>query len=427
MHTHRLFVILLAAVPTGCGMLHVKEQQAKMDAFCVIGGRVEAERKDAVPLVVVLARQTGADPMQRDSWQVADHFVLEEPGQWQFFASPGTYGVVAFQDLNGDLKAQAGEPYLRLERERLFTCKPGERVADVALRIPAAGRSRLNETIDVAALQARSINEQFALTLTQVTAVGEITDLSDPRFADAIANDGLWKPFDFLFKGRPGVYFLQAYDRKKIPVLFVHGINGSPTNFKTLIERLDHDRYQPWVYYYPGGASLANVADHLAQTMRKLHVQYDFPQFVVVAHSMGGLVSRGFIQRYHAGGGAKIPGFISISSPFDGHKAAETGVKTAPRVVRVWIDMSPGSDYLKSIFAGELGVPHYLLFGFRQSGGLHIGGEANDGVVTVASQLRPDAQEHAVRVEGFNETHMGILESKEVSQKVNGLLAKLAR
>jgi len=427
MHIHRLFVILLAAVPTGCGMLHVKEQQAKMDAFCVIGGRVEAERKDAVPLVVVLARQTGADPMQRDSWQVADHFVLEEPGQWQFFASPGTYGVVAFQDLNGDLKAQAGEPYLRLERERLFTCKPGERVADVALRIPAAGRSRLNETIDVAALQARSINEQFALTLTQVTAVGEITDLSDPRFADAIANDGLWKPFVFLFKGRPGVYFFQAYDRKKIPVLFVHGINGSPTNFKTLIERLDHDRYQPWVYYYPGGASLANVADHLAQTMRKLHVQYDFPQFVVVAHSMGGLVSRGFIQRYHAGGGAKIPGFISISSPFDGHKAAETGVKTAPRVVRVWIDMSPGSDYLKSIFAGELGVPHYLLFGFRQSGGLHIGGEANDGVVTVASQLRPDAQEHAVRVEGFNETHMGILEAKEVSQKVNGLLAKLAR
>jgi hypothetical protein len=87
--------------------------------------------------------------------------------------------------------------------------------------------------------------------------------------------------------------------------------------------------------------------------------------------------------------------------------------------------MSPGSDYLKSIYAGELGVPHYLLFGFRQGGGL-FAAEANDGVVTVASQLRPAAQEHAALVEGFNETHMGILESKEVSQKVNGLLAKLA-
>jgi pimeloyl-ACP methyl ester carboxylesterase/uncharacterized protein (DUF2141 family) len=415
---------LLAAALSGCGMLHVKEQQAKIDAFCTISGQVEAERRDASPLIVVLARQTGADVTRRDSWQIADHYVLEEPGRWQFHASPGTYGLVAFQDLNGDLKAQPGEPYLRLERESLVTCKTGEDRRDIALRIPAAGRSRLNETVDVAALQARSFQEQFALSLTQVTAVGEIASLADPRFSDAIANDGLWRPYDFLFKGHPGVYFLQAYDRSKVPVLFVHGINGSPTNFKTLIERLDRSRYQPWVYYYPGGASLANVADHLSQTMRKLQVQYDFPRFVVVAHSMGGLVSRGFIQRYRAGGGAAIPLFVSISSPFDGHKGAEAGVKTAPRVVRVWIDMAPGSDYLKSIYAGDLGVPHYLLFGFKQSG-VHIG-EGNDGVVTVASQLRPAAQEQATRVEGFNETHMGILESQEVSRRVNGLLQKLA-
>src|SRR5262245_59947918 len=96
----------LAFALGGCGMLHVKEQQAKIDAFCNISGSVEAERKDAVPLVVVLGRQTGADPTQRDSWQIVDHFVLEGPGQWQFFASEGTYGIVAFQDLNGDLKAQ---------------------------------------------------------------------------------------------------------------------------------------------------------------------------------------------------------------------------------------------------------------------------------------------------------------------------------
>jgi hypothetical protein len=108
-----------------------------------------------LPLVVVLARQTGADPMQRESWQVADHFVLEEAGQWAVLRQPRDLRRGSPSRIfNGDLKAQAGEPYLRLERERLFTCKPGERVADVALRIPAAGRSRLNETIDIAALQA---------------------------------------------------------------------------------------------------------------------------------------------------------------------------------------------------------------------------------------------------------------------------------
>ena len=419
-----LAATVLVAGTSACGMLHVKEQQAKLDAFCTIRGQVEAERGDAAPLVVVLARQVGTDPMKRESWQIADHFVLEDAGPWQFTASAGTYGIIAFQDLNHDLKAQADEPYLRLEKERLFTCKAGERLPDAALRIPAAGRSRIGETIDIAALQVRTFDQQFALSLSQVTAVGEIASLSDPRFDEAIANDGLWRPFDFLFKGHPGVYFLGAYQSDKIPVLFVHGINGTPQNFRTLIDRLDRSRFQPWVYYYPGGASLGNVADHLSQTMRKLQVQYGFQKFVVVAHSMGGLVSRGFIQRYRADGGAQIPLFISIATPFDGHKAAESG-KKAPRVVRVWIDMAPNSEYLQSIYKGDLGVPHQLLFTFRQGGGL-FGAEANDGVVSVASQLRPAAQQNAVRIEGFNETHMGVLESKEVSQRVNGLLERVA-
>jgi pimeloyl-ACP methyl ester carboxylesterase len=417
----RILVCISVAVALGaCGMLDVKQQQRKIDANCVIGGRVEAERRDEAPLIVVLARQTGADPMKRESWQVADHFVLEQPGPWQFVASAGTYGVIAFQDLNRDLKHQPGEPYLRIEADKIFTCKAGERRSDMALMIPAAGRSRVNEVMDIATLQTRSFSQQLELSLAQVTAVGEIANLSDPRFDDRVAQAGLWRPFDFLFEGHPGIYFLGAYDSTKIPVLFVHGINGTPQNFKTLIERLDRSRFQPWVYYYPSGASLSQVADHLTQTMRKVQLQYGVTEFGVVAHSMGGLVSRGFLQRYRAGGAtASIPVFISIATPWDGHKAAEQGLK-APAVVRVWVDMAPNSDYLKSLFASDIGVPHHLLFSFRQSG-LSMG-EGNDGTVTVASQLRPAAQEKAVRIEGYNETHMGVLEAQAVSQKVNALL-----
>jgi len=86
----RFLLLSVAVLAAGCGMLHVKEQQAKIDAFCVISGHVEAERKQAAPLVVVLARQIGEDPMKRESWQVADHFVLEDAGPWQFAASAGT-------------------------------------------------------------------------------------------------------------------------------------------------------------------------------------------------------------------------------------------------------------------------------------------------------------------------------------------------
>ena len=65
--------------------------------------------------------------------------------------------------------------------------------------------------------------------------------------------------------------------------------------------------------------------------------------------------------------------------------------------------MAPGSEYLKSLYGRDPGVPHYLLF------------TSNDGTVTMASQLRDAAQKGAVRVEGFNETHMGVLEAAAVS------------
>jgi pimeloyl-ACP methyl ester carboxylesterase len=403
-----LGAVLLASL-VGCAMLDVKEQQAKLDANCRIAGQVATERADAVPIIVVLARQRG------ESWEVADHFVLERPGLWGFAASAGTYGVAAFQDLNRDLKLQRAEPYLAVDRSALITCKPGERRMDLALRIPAGARSAFGETLDISALQVRTFDAQMDVSLTQVTAVGEIAELSDPRFDQAVAEDGLWRPFDFLFKGHPGIYFLGAYDRTKIPVLFVHGINGSPQNFRTLIEGLDRRRFQPWVYYYPSGAALPNVAGHLTQTMRQLQVRYGFSSFAVVAHSMGGLVSRGFLQRYREGGGAaSVPLFVSIATPWDGHKAAEWGAKAPIGSARVFTDMAPNSAYLRSLYGRDPGVPHYLLY------------TSNDGTVTKESQLRDAAQKGAASVEGFHETHMGVLEAAAVSARLNELLARAA-
>jgi len=405
-------------------MLHVKEQQARIDALCEISGSVSVERQAAVPVVVGLLRRT---PSEAGSppWRLVDHFVLEEPGAWEFYAGPGQYAVVAFQDLSQDLKLHPDEPYLGVDVKRSFECASGTRYSEIVLAIPSSGRASLGETVDISKLQAHSIDDQFTVSLSQVMAVGGLVDLADARFSSSIAEDGLWRPFDFLLKRQGGLYFLQPYDGALIPVLFVHGINGSPADFRFLIENLDRKRFQPWVYYYPSGAHLPTVADHLAQSVRKLQLQYGFDSFIVVAHSMGGLVSRGFIQRYRQGGRAEIPLFVSIATPWDGHKAAATGVKRAPAVVRVWVDMSPGSEYLQSIFSGDLGVPHYLFFTFRNDGMTF--GEASDGTVSLASQLRAEAQKQAARVEGFNETHMSVLESKEMSVRLNTLLGSAAR
>jgi pimeloyl-ACP methyl ester carboxylesterase len=414
----------------------VREQQKQADAYCLIGGTVATEHDSLNPLLVGLIRHTGGELDQLLNWALVDHFVLESAGRWMFRASPGTYGLVAYEDRNADGVYQPGEPFLRADEKRLLTCRSGDRMNDVALVIPALGRPRMEGDIDVRALQTRTKGEQVRASLGLATAYGVVTTLEDPRFREERATSSLWRPYDFIFDVGPGVYFLQPYDTRKIPVLFVHGINGTPGNFRALIERLDRQKYQPWVYYYPSGAGLANVADHLDQTMKQLQLEHGFQRYYVIAHSMGGLVSRGFLLRNQTGQSrARIPLYITISTPWGGHKAAEAGVKHAPAVVRVWNDMAPNSAYLTDLFfvGGEgarehrplpAGVRHHLLFGFKHRR-IDIG-DCTDGTVTLASQLYPGAQEDASRLQGFDETHMSILDGEDTSRLVNRLLDEAA-
>src|SRR5262244_2795015 len=95
-------------------------------------------------------------------------------------------------------------------------------------------------------------------------------------------------------------------------------------------------------YYYPSGGSLSLCAEHLSQTMDKLRLQYGMQRFVVVAHSMGGLIARAFILRsLEAAPQSAIPLFVTLATPWSGHKSAESGVRYAPAVVRSWYDMAP--------------------------------------------------------------------------------------
>ena len=279
------------------------------------------------------------------------------------------------------------------------------------------------------------MHQPTQVSLGQVTKMGEIASLDDSRFADKVGKDSLWRPVDFTVEGNAGVYFLEKFDATKTPVLFIHGVSGTPTDFRPLIERLDRRRFQPWVYYYPSGARLPSVADHLTQTIPKLEFQYGFQKFVVVAHSMGGLVSRGFLLRYSSlGSGAAIPLYITIATPWDGDPAARFGVQMAPVAVGVWEDMVPDSDYLRELFyAGDRatrnhralseGISHHLLFTYKQAG-VSLGG-ASDGTVAVSSQLHWNAQRDAAKIYGFNDTHMGVLQSVPVSDLLNDLLAEV--
>lgn len=416
---------LFSLMAGGCMVFDAKRQMEQIDTACLFSGSVTSARTQAHSIIVVLFRRMEGQAPGAWPWQVVDHFVMERAGKWEFIIGKpgGAYAAAAFEDINDDLVYQPGEPYGRVAADNPIVCAPGGRYTDLAIAIPLKVSAPFPQALDVQALQLRSADAQLGMTLGQRTAVGEVVALSDPRFKLEVAENSLWRPLDFVMNSRPGVYFLEPYDRRKIPVLFVHGINGSPANFTSLIEGLDRSRFQPWVYYYPSGVHLAAIADLLNQTMAKLEARYDFNRFAVVAHSMGGLVSRGFILRnVRSASSNRIPLYVTMSTPWEGHKAAEIGIKYSPAVVRVWEDMVPGSAYQKSLFASMLprGTAYHLVFTFKGS----ASGESGDGVVTVASQLYPQAQQEAARLYGFNDTHDGVLSDKDASALLNELLAR---
>jgi pimeloyl-ACP methyl ester carboxylesterase len=273
----------------------------------------------------------------------------------------------------------------------------------------------------------RTRDARITAIFSAVTAAGEVTTLSDPRFATENVKAGIKAPYDFILNLGPGVYFLEKYDPARIPVLFVHGLGGSPENFKYLIKHLDAQRFQPWVYYYPTGARLEVLAEHLAQTVSRIELHYRVPELIVVAHSMGGLVTRGFLLRREADR-LHIPLFISLSTPWGGHGGAQIGIAMSPSAVRSWHDLAPASAYLRSLFytqsAKRRSLPtltqYQLLFSFNKGSGSF--GKSSDRVVSVASELRAEAQDEAAGVYGFDATHGGMLEDPQVALRVNKLL-----
>jgi len=414
--------LALAAAVQGCVFLDVKQQQEKLQAACTIKGTARSAQEGRRAIVVVLLRRNEGESKLPGGWDFASQFVIEDAGRFKFGVSrgAGVYTVGAFDDANRNLTLDPGEAFV-IEKDPV-TCAPGAHFEDFVLNVPAAPQRR---AAGLPALPAASVKDQVSATLGTSTAIGELTSLAEDMFSQETAESGLWRPFDFLVEGYAGIWFLEAYDPQRIPVLFVHGINGTPANFQDLIRKLDHKRFQAWVYYYPSGLHMGTVADHLNQTVTKLQVRYGVRRFAVVAHSMGGLVSRGFIQRhYQSSRTTQIPLFVSISTPWGGHAAAASGVKSAPVVVEVWHDMAPGSEYQRDVLGHPLppGMQHHLLFTFQRNSSSF--GQSDDQGVSVASQLARAAQDNAARTYGFDDTHMGVLRDPEVSALLNELLAR---
>ena len=95
-----------------------------------------------------------------------------------------------------------------------------------------------------------------------------------------------------------GLYMLQPYDPDRIPVIFVHGLISTARMWRNVVNEIEMDpalrgRFQAWVFNYPTGNPMAYSALRLREELTKVEKLYGFPHgFVLVSHSMGGIVSQ---------------------------------------------------------------------------------------------------------------------------------------
>jgi pimeloyl-ACP methyl ester carboxylesterase len=397
------------ALAPGCALIHLKHQREAMAHWRDVTATVRRAQPTNAPIIVVLYARDA-----HGAARIVSYDVLLNDGAFHFIVPPGHYHVLAFEDRNRNF-VYDGEPIGYLDHPPFRT----ERDADAPaaeIVLPAAGGKPPPFPIDL------SSAAYATLSAHQTRNVGTIVNLDDPRFSSDNGSLGLWAPLDFREKVGGGIFFLAPYDAHKVPVLFVHGLGGTPADWKYLIGHLDRQRFQPWVLYYPSGASLEVAALVLSRTITDLHVRLGFETLYVVAHSMGGLLARSFIsQQVHTGHADFLKLFVTLSTPWSGHRAAELAPQSVP-LARSWEEMRPSSTFIRQLFAEPLPdhIRYCLLFSYAGNNSLMRG--INDGTVTIASELRYAAQDEADAVLGLEESHDSILRSARTSRLLNRTL-----
>jgi pimeloyl-ACP methyl ester carboxylesterase len=137
---------------------------------------------------------------------------------------------------------------------------------------------------------------------------------------DAIYPDSLLPKSD--------IYALEVYDPGRIPVLLVHGLFSTPDMWKNLINELNATpgiggRYQFYTFTYPTGLAPSYTARILREKLARATARRPLDNgYVLIGHSMGGLLSRMQITDsgrvlWDTSFGAKAEAAYRSSSPAD--------------------------------------------------------------------------------------------------------------
>lgn len=339
---------------------------------------------------------------------VAERILQTPVLYYQAYLPEGNYDLYFFADLDGngyfdayEMIGQTSGAPVQVRKEEV---KDGMTFTGPAFTLDVNNPATTDLPIKV---QVRQMDYVFS-------------SLDDEFFAPQYGETGMYDPKKFVAHTQRFMFALKKLDPDKTIVIFVHGVAGTPRDFKYLVDGLDRDRYQPVFYFYPSGMPLQKLGSLLSDILKILgeNEQFQIKRAIVIAHSMGGLVSLSALNELCLNGApAYLRGYISFNSPYGGVESAKSAIESAPAVLPVWRDVAPGSSFLERLYQGSVApkIPFHLFFGYET-------GKSSDGTIALQSQLEHRIQFVAGRIHGFNASHEGILNDDQVRKTFNRIL-----
>jgi pimeloyl-ACP methyl ester carboxylesterase len=394
-------VIAMGLVISSCAMKDLKDDlDVVVEEYGYLKGLVTGPEDGATVVVAVFKNEQGASSMVNVKSVSRDE-------SFYSLLSKADYTVLAFADSNGDFVYQAGEPAARIDEPALnwFSDMEGQERVDYDTldiqQIDLSATTILDEHLNVnvsALLEHSEVAKNFLTTVSW----------DDDAFSAENMELGIWQPGAFQRDVGCGLYVLKEFNPTQKTILLVHGINDTPRIFEDFVGSLPDD-YQVLLYHYPSAFPLEYTSYILNEALDEVIRRYELPEINVIAHSMGGLVSKGMMYQADDVLKQRMPVFITMASPFGGHTGAAAGLKWSPVIAPVWWAMAPGSSYLQLIDSVDLGAGpnHHLIYSFSHEAGGEP--EEDDGVVTVESQLVESAKRNATAVYGVADNHVGVV------------------
>jgi hypothetical protein len=211
-------LLLICLVTTGCALIKLKQEVSQVLASTVLVGRISTDFPGKGPIVVA------AYSMNRDKREVAHYTILHDFGEYELMVAKGNYYVFAYWDKNSNLTYDAGEPAGQYGDPKMVTAPAGGVVGGINIAISEKGQN-----IDVpSGFEISSVKPQKFYS----RQAGAILDVDDELFSEEHGSQGYWEPLSFFKEFGGNIYFLEEYDPRKIPILFLHGATGTSKGWK---------------------------------------------------------------------------------------------------------------------------------------------------------------------------------------------------